>query len=64
MVIAALLMTAFLTGAWANAQLAGRPAPKHYPWSDASLSADVRADMVVQEMTLDEKILLLHGQGI
>jgi beta-glucosidase len=58
------LMTALLSGGWANAQLKGRPEPKHYPWSDASLSVDVRADMVIQEMTLDEKILLLHGQGI
>ena len=40
------------------------PAPKHYAWSDASLSADVRADLVVKELTLDEKISLLHGQGM
>jgi beta-glucosidase len=58
------LVTALLTGAWANAQLLGKPQPQHYPWSDASLSPDVRADMVIKEMTLDEKILLLHGQGI
>jgi beta-glucosidase len=38
--------------------------PKHYPWSDASLSPDVRADLVVKELTLDEKISLLHGQGM
>jgi len=38
--------------------------PKHYPWSDTSLSADARADMVLKELTLDEKISLLHGQGI
>ena len=38
--------------------------PKQYPWSDASLSADVRADMVVEELTLDEKISLLHGNGM
>ena len=37
--------------------------PKHYPWSDKSLSPDVRADMVIKEMTLDEKIQLLHGPG-
>ncbi|MGA9072210.1 MAG: glycoside hydrolase family 3 C-terminal domain-containing protein [Terracidiphilus sp.] len=37
--------------------------PKHYAWSDASLSADARADLVMKEMTLDEKISLLHGQG-
>jgi beta-glucosidase len=38
--------------------------PKHYPWSDASLSPDVRADLVVKELTLDEKISLLHGNGM
>src|SRR5215470_17766111 len=37
---------------------------KHYAWSDASLSPDVRADMVLKEMTLDEKISLLHGNGL
>ncbi len=37
--------------------------PKHYPWSDASLSPDERADMVVKEMTLDEKIAMVHGPG-
>ena len=42
----------------------GRQAePKHYAWSDAGLSPDARADLVVKELTLDEKISLLHGQG-
>jgi beta-glucosidase len=34
------------------------------PWMDASLSPDQRADMVLQKMTLDEKIDLVHGQGM
>ena len=34
-----------------------------HPWMDASLSPDQRADMVLKEMTLDEKIDLVHGQG-
>jgi beta-glucosidase len=38
--------------------------PKHYPWSDPTLSPDVRADLVIKELTLDEKISLLHGQGM
>jgi beta-glucosidase len=38
-------------------------AAKH-PWSDPSLSPDVRADLVLKEMTLDEKIELLHGNGM
>jgi beta-glucosidase len=40
------------------------PQPKHYPWSDPTLSPDTRADLVVKELTLDEKISLLHGQGM
>jgi len=38
--------------------------PKHYPWSDTSLSPDARADLVIKELTLDEKISLLHGNGL
>ena len=37
-------------------------APAH-PWMNKSLSADERADMVIKEMTLDEKIQLVHGTG-
>ncbi len=37
-------------------------APSH-PWMNKSLSADERADMVIKEMTLDEKIQLVHGTG-
>ena len=46
-----------------RAQFPGMPQPKRYPWSDATLSPDERADLVIKEMTLDEKISLLHGQG-
>jgi beta-glucosidase len=35
-----------------------------HPWSDTSLSPDDRAAMVLKEMTLDEKIQLLHGTGM
>ncbi|MGA2743303.1 MAG: glycoside hydrolase family 3 C-terminal domain-containing protein [Candidatus Sulfotelmatobacter sp.] len=35
-----------------------------FPWSHPSLSPDERAAMVVKEMTLDEKITLLHGTGM
>ena len=47
----------------AVAQFPGMPQPKHYAWSDSSLLPDERADLVIKEMTLDEKISLLHGQG-
>src|SRR5215831_12948125 len=34
------------------------------PWMNKSLSPDERADMVLKQMTLDEKIDLLHGNGM
>jgi beta-glucosidase len=34
------------------------------PWMNTSLSADERADLVIKEMTLDEKIAVLHGVGM
>jgi beta-glucosidase len=34
------------------------------PWMNKQLSFDQRADLVLKEMTLDEKIQLLHGQGM
>jgi beta-glucosidase len=41
----------------------GQPSAPKGPWMDKSLSPDQRADMVVAQMTLDEKILLAHGAG-
>jgi beta-glucosidase len=38
-------------------------AKKKFPWMDSSLSPDQRADLVLQQMTLDEKIQLVHGTG-
>lgn len=49
--------------ATSSAQFPGMTPAKHYPWSDKNLSPDARADMVIKEMTLDEKIQLLHGPG-
>lgn len=37
---------------------------KAQPWMNPKLSPDERASMVVKEMTLDEKISLLHGTGL
>ena len=36
----------------------------HAAWMSKNLSADERADLVLKELTLDEKIDLLHGQGM
>ena len=44
------------------AQRAPQPAPPG-PWMDKSLAPDQRADMVIAQMTLDEKISLVHGAG-
>jgi len=38
--------------------------PEQRPWMNKSLSSDERADMVLKEMTLAEKIDLLHGEGM
>jgi beta-glucosidase len=35
-----------------------------HPWSNKALSPEERADMVLKEMTLDEKIALIHGNGM
>ena len=46
-----------------SAQSHQKPPKVHHPWDDKSLSPDQRADMVIKEMTLDEKIQLVHGTG-
>ena len=56
-------LIALLASVSAIAQFPGMSSAKRYAWSDKSLSPDVRADMVIKEMTLDEKIQLLHGPG-
>ena len=36
---------------------------QNFPWMNTSLSPDQRAELVLKQMTLDEKIALLHGNG-
>ena len=43
------------------AALGQKPAPQ--PWMNPSLDPDARADLMIHEMTLDEKIQLVHGNG-
>jgi len=38
-------------------------APANRPWMNKSLSPDERADLVIKEMTLDEKMNFVHGTG-
>lgn len=55
-------MSFFLIGA-AFAQVHPKPAAAKGPWLNAKLSPDERAELVLKELTLDEKISLLHGTG-
>ena len=48
----------------AAVSLAQPPNPSPRPWMNLGLSPDERASMVVKQMTLDEKISLVHGTGM
>ncbi len=62
--IALVMLLALLCAVTVTAQQTpDQNAPKH-PWMDKNLSPDDRAAMVVKELTLDEKIQLIHGQGM
>jgi beta-glucosidase len=43
---------------------AQQPSPTERPWMNAKLSAEKRAELVLGQLTLDEKISLLHGEGM
>jgi beta-glucosidase len=58
--VSALLFIAALP---AIAQPAPQPKPDTRPWFNKSLSPDERADLVMKEMTLDEKMNFVHGTG-
>lgn len=59
--LASLCLSSFTISVAAQA---AAPAQGSHPWMSASLSPDERAAMVVKEMTLDEKISMLHGTGM
>ena len=61
-VIAAVLAIAEPPVAAQNPDQASNQAIKG-PWLDKSLSPDKRADLLIEQMTLDEKIALVHGSG-
>jgi beta-glucosidase len=58
------VMTVLAGSTLASAQRRMPPPHPTGPWMNTSLSPDERADLVMKEMTLDEKIDLLHGQGM
>ena len=59
----ALLALACLSAPALRSQEPPKPAAQHHPWDNKSLSPDQRADMVQKQLTLDEKIQLVHGTG-
>jgi len=56
------LLMAAMPGMAKNTQQQSSAADK--PWMNTSLSPDERAELVLKQMTLDEKIALLHGNGM
>ena len=63
-IAALLLLLLVCMSCHSNAQRPQQPASPTGPWMNASLSPDERADLVLKEMTLDEKVALLHGVGM
>ena len=61
-----------LSASYLNVSVSADPKPKRrnenspaqQPWMDKSLSPDQRAELVLKQLTLDEKIDLLHGNGM
>jgi beta-glucosidase len=54
---------ALATFGCAPAHAQTKPATSKRPWMNKTLPPDERADMVLHEMTLDEKIQMVHGTG-
>jgi beta-glucosidase len=59
--LGALLVALSLMGQGRNPAASAAP---QGPWMDRNLSPDQRADLVIRQMTLDEKIQLVHGGGM
>jgi beta-glucosidase len=59
-----LLIFALVIGNTASLPAQGPAGQASHPWMNTSLAPDERAEMVIKEMTLDEKITLLHGTGM
>jgi beta-glucosidase len=53
-----------LSFAFVNALSQQASKQQNFPWMNQNLSPDERAEMVLKQLTLDEKILLLHGNGM
>jgi len=66
MMLAIALMLVSFPSAFAQHRLhnAEEEKIKSYPWMNPKLSPDERAEMVLKELTLDEKVDLVHGNGM
>src|ERR1700722_8871119 len=62
-IIAVTLALSFQCAAPLRAQAPPKVSPHSHPWDDRTLSPDQRADLVQKELSLDEKIQLVHGIG-
>ena len=62
-VLGAAVVLCLFTGSSSLGQLGPLKHEPKGPWENKSLSPDERADLVIEKMTLDEKIQLLHGLG-
>src|ERR1017187_1377996 len=59
----AILLSLFSLGT-AFAQPPAQDHKPNFPWMDRTLSPDERANMVLSRLTLDEKMDLVHGNGM
>jgi beta-glucosidase len=62
-VAGSLVLTVMVAGTFVGTVPGQAQSTAKHAWSDAAMSADERADLVIKELTLDEKIQLLHGLG-
>src|SRR5216684_1678716 len=61
--LGAAVVLCLFTGSLSQCQFGPQKHEPKGPWENKSLSPDERADLVIEKMTLDEKIQLLHGLG-
>jgi beta-galactosidase len=59
--LSAIVVSLVIVLAWAPTLAQKKPAAM--PWMDKTLSPDKRAELVVTQMTLDEKLQMVHGIG-
>jgi beta-glucosidase len=59
--IAVVLLTTAISAAFGQTSGQASSQPAKGPWLDKSLSPDQRAELLIEQMTLDEKVALVHG---